>query len=74
MYTVQQLDEPFAERLLALHRKLGLYFAAYDFIVNEVGDPVFLDANPTGQWMWLERRLDLPISERIAAALADPAV
>jgi hypothetical protein len=33
---------------------------------------IFLEVNPTGQWLWLEQKLGLPISERIASALANP--
>jgi len=72
MYAVHEIDGTFAERLLAFHRKLGLFFAAYDFVVNKDGKLVFLEVNPAGQWMWLELRLNLPISERIATALANP--
>lgn len=72
MYSRYELDGAFREKLLALHRRFGLFYAAYDFIMDETGIPVLLDVNPAGQWMWLESRLGFPIGERIAAALADP--
>ena len=32
-------------------------------------EPVFLELNPAGEWGWLERDLELPISAAIAEAL-----
>ena len=72
IYSRYEVEEEFRKRLLSLHRKLGLFFAAYDFVVDERGRTIFLEVNPTGQWLWLEQKLGLPISERIASALANP--
>lgn len=74
IYTPFEVDEDFSDKLLRLHRKLGLFFAAYDFIVDEEGAIVFLEVNPAGQWLWLEDKLGFPISERIATALAHPKI
>lgn len=46
---------------------LGLSYGAFDFIVKPGGEWVFLECNPAGQWLWLERTTELPI----AAAFAD---
>lgn len=72
IYTPVEVEEGFREKLLMLHRRFGLFFAAYDFIVDEEGRMIFLEVNPTGQWLWLEDKLGLPISQRIATALANP--
>lgn len=69
IYSHFEVEDNFRVKLLSLHRELGLFFAAYDFIVDEEGRMVFLEVNPTGQWLWLEQRLGLPISERLAGAL-----
>jgi glutathione synthase/RimK-type ligase-like ATP-grasp enzyme len=58
------------EKLLNVHRRLGLIFAAYDIVVDKAGNHVFLEANPTGQWLFIENRLGFPIASRIADALA----
>lgn len=65
------LTEDVARQILRLHRALGLIFAAYDLIVTLEGELVFLEANPGGQWLWLEDLLDLPISAAMAAALQE---
>jgi hypothetical protein len=50
---------------------LGLVFGAADLICTPSGEHVFLEVNPGGEWGMLERDLDLPISEAIAAALLE---
>lgn len=57
-----------AERLAAFVRGLGLRFASCDFLL-EGEDLFFLEANPSGNWLWTEHGADLPISEAIANAL-----
>ncbi len=53
--------------LLEFHRKSGLTYAAYDFIVDKNGDEVFLECNPCGQWLWLEENIrDYQVSKEIA--------
>lgn len=73
IYSHYTPNDGFREVLLNFHRRLGLFYAAYDFAVNETGEIFLLDVNPAGQWMWLEHKLGLPISAHIAAALADRA-
>jgi glutathione synthase/RimK-type ligase-like ATP-grasp enzyme len=72
IYSSYDLDRDELGRLVEFHRKLGLFYAAYDFIVDEAGNLVFLEVNPAGQWMWLELKLGFPVGERIASALANP--
>ncbi|GAA1649101.1 ATP-grasp ribosomal peptide maturase [Actinoplanes couchii] len=51
---------------MQLHR---LRFAALDFVVTPDGEYVFLEANPNGQWAWIEDETGLPIAAAIADAL-----
>ena len=46
-------------------KDFGLMFGAFDFIVDQNGDWIFLEINPNGQWLWLEKILGLPISKKI---------
>ena len=48
---------------------LELKFGAFDFIVDEEDNWVFLEVNPNGQWQWLEEKLNLNISEKIVEYL-----
>ncbi len=70
-HEVVVLDEQLAERLLEFHRRAGLIYGAYDVIIPKVGDPVFLEVNPAGQWMWLENLLEIPISKQLAMLFAE---
>ncbi|HLX34866.1 MAG TPA: hypothetical protein VKR30_06425 [Candidatus Limnocylindrales bacterium] len=47
-----------------LARALRLSFTSQDWIVDESSHPVFLEANPNGQWMFLEGK-DEPITAAI---------
>jgi glutathione synthase/RimK-type ligase-like ATP-grasp enzyme len=48
---------------------LGLVYGAFDFVVRPDGEWVFLECNPGGQYGWLERHVDLPITDALADLL-----
>jgi hypothetical protein len=56
--------------LLGLVRSWGLHFAACDFVETPDGRLVFLEANPGGNWLWLEGPEEHPILESVVADLA----
>lgn len=64
-----RLPAEVAGRLRRLMARLGLAAGAFDFIRTPVGEHVFLEVNPLGEWGMLERDLGLPISDAIASAL-----
>lgn len=39
---------------LRLMRNLGIVFGCFDFIVTPAGEHVFLEVNPSGQFLWVE--------------------
>jgi hypothetical protein len=41
-------------------------------VQNANGDYVFLEVNPSGQWLWLDDMLDFGISDSIAEWLSEP--
>jgi hypothetical protein len=53
-------------RLMVL---LRLRYAALDFAVDHAGRWWFLEANPNGQFRWLEHVTGLPIAAAVATAL-----
>ncbi|MEV5719374.1 ATP-grasp ribosomal peptide maturase [Amycolatopsis mediterranei] len=55
--------------LLRLLDRLGLAFAAADFVVTADGQHHFVDLNPGGQWGWIEEATGLPIGAALAAHL-----
>ena len=45
-------------------------FACIDMIVTPDDEYIFLEANPNGQWLWIERETGMKISDAIADMLA----
>jgi len=56
--------------LRALVRRLGLRYAAIDMRRRRDGEHVFLEANPSGQWLFVEQRTGLPVTRAMARLLA----
>lgn len=61
-----ELPEPLQAQLRALQRRLGLRYGAIDMRRSENGVYYFLEVNPAGQWLFVEQRTGLPISEALA--------
>lgn len=70
MYSEGDLTPRTKSRLLEFHRRAQLLYAAYDFIVRPDGSEVFLESNPGGQWLWLEKATGCAISCAVAELLA----
>lgn len=58
-----------AQACVEVTRDLGLRYAAIDLIEDEEGAFWFLEANPNGQWGWIEVRTGLPIASTLVDAL-----
>lgn len=58
-----------ADAVCALVHRLGLRFAACDFVRAPDG-LYFLEANVSGNWLWTENGANLPISQALAGALS----
>jgi hypothetical protein len=57
------------KKCISFLQELNLRFGAFDFIESPDGTITFLEVNPSGQFVWLEELLDLPISQAIADEL-----
>lgn len=63
--------DPVVERALrAMLAAYGLAFGAFDLIVTPAGEHVFLELNPNGQWLWVERATGAGLSAAMADLLA----
>ncbi len=51
-------------------KELGLDYGVLDLIRNRDGELVFLEVNPDGQWLWLERQTGFDLSGPFAQFLA----
>lgn len=68
-YSKIDIPSDLAEKCLKMMERLNLNFAAFDFIVRGE-EYYFLELNANGQWLWLEEKLDLTISEAIVNCLS----
>jgi glutathione synthase/RimK-type ligase-like ATP-grasp enzyme len=55
--------------LQELMKAFDLRFGVIDMALTPNGEYVFLEVNPTGQWQWLEKYTELPITIAVAEAL-----
>ena len=72
-YCRHDLSPELEEALVALTGRLGLTFGAHDLIVTPDGETVFLEVNPIGQWLWLERATGIDVSGAVADQLCGDA-
>lgn len=68
-YRDYSLDEDTAARCVALTRELGLRFSTIDLIRTPEGRLVFLELNPSGQWMWVQMKTGQPLLEAMCDLL-----
>ncbi|MER7346386.1 ATP-grasp ribosomal peptide maturase [Streptomyces aurantiacus] len=68
-YRATETPDHVAAAVRRLMAHLGLRFAALDFVVSPTGEWTFLEANPCGQWDWIQHATGLPIAEAIADEL-----
>lgn len=68
-YKEHKLPDDLQTLIFELHKKLDLVYSAFDFILTPKGEYYFLETNPAGEWVWLERELNLPISDAIISEL-----
>ena len=69
-YYRHDLPAELALRCIELTRALGLRYGAIDMVLTPDGRYVFLEINPSGQYLWVEQATGLPISDAIADLLA----
>jgi len=60
------LDQEVERKLLALVAAMGLRFAAIDLVMDQDSKVTFLEVNPNGQWLWLEKVTGVPLVESFA--------
>lgn len=65
------LPDQVQSRLLRIMDLAGLTFGAIDMIETPDNDYVFLEINPSGQWLWIDDVLGLGISDALAEWLGE---
>jgi MvdD-like protein with pre-ATP grasp domain/ribosomal protein S6-L-glutamate ligase RimK-like protein len=64
------LPDDLQRRLLGLMRQMDLQFAGIDLVLTPEGEYVFLEVNPSGQWLWLDDMLGFGISDAVTQWLS----
>ncbi|MNG07036.1 hypothetical protein D3C84_903210 [compost metagenome] len=64
-----ELNGRMKEQILEFMKNLGLTFGCLDFLENKNGEYIFLEINPSGQWLWIEQLTGAPISKALAIEL-----
>ena len=54
-----------------ISKGLGLGYSSQDWLIDDAGDIIFLEANPNGQWAFLDDIFTQSITECIAARLVE---
>lgn len=70
-YEKIELPKTLNDLCINLTKKLGLNFGAIDFVKDEIGNFIFLEINPNGQWAWIEKQLNYFLSYEISKLLID---
>jgi ATP-grasp ribosomal peptide maturase len=68
----EKIDTPteIADSVCRYLDSMGLAYGAFDFIVTPDDQWIFLECNPGGQYSWLEKPADVPITDTLADLLA----
>ena len=64
-----ELPTEIASQCVRLVERLGLQYGAIDMILTPDGRYVFVEINPNGQYLWIEQKTGLPISDAICDLL-----
>jgi glutathione synthase/RimK-type ligase-like ATP-grasp enzyme len=68
-WTHYALPKVIERRLLKMLAHFGLHYGAFDLILTPDGRYVFLELNPSGEFLWLDAYSKLPIASAIAEVL-----
>lgn len=69
IFKKEEIDDSIKEKCINFLKYYELGYGAFDLIEDTNGQITFLECNSNGQFMWLEKLLNLPISNAIANEL-----
>ena len=68
------LGDDLQRRLQVILRELGLAMGVFDLKLIDNDEPVFLEVNPQGQFLFVEALAEISLADQVAAFLADQAM
>ena len=60
-----EIPSSISRECIEITRYFSLSFSAIDMVYTTEGEYVFLEMNPSGQWAWIEERLEYPLRDTI---------
>lgn len=60
------IEKNIEKKCIKLNRELGLLLSSIDLMVDNKGELYFLEINPIGDWNWLEKHVDLSITDSVS--------
>jgi len=69
IFEKHSLPADLENKIHLLNSFLNLNYSAIDFILDNEGNYIFLEINPVGEWAWLEKELEFPISGKLLEML-----
>lgn len=64
-HSVASVPDDIADFCRKFIQEQRLLYGAMDFIVDHEGRYVFLENNPSGQYLWLEQETGIPITDAL---------
>lgn len=64
-YSAYDIDNGISNKLIKMMKFYNLLFASFDFVVTPDGQEIFLEMNPSSQFIWVERLTGMPITDAI---------
>jgi len=72
-YSTVDPPDSVTSEMLAFLKHFDLSFGAFDFVITPDQEWIMLECNPAGAYGWIEDALGLPITDAVAALLANEA-
>ena len=63
------IEKNLEKMCIKLNKQMGLLLSSIDLMVDKKGELYFLEINPIGDWNWLEKHVDLPITDSVSALI-----
>jgi len=73
-FSPYRLDGKLQQQLRLILRKLGLVMGIFDVKLTDDDEPVFLEVNSQGQFLFVEALCDIPLADHFAAFLVEQAM
>jgi len=61
-----KIEKNIEKMCINLNKEMGLLVSSIDLLMSSKGEMYFLEVNPVGDWNWLEKNVDVPITDSVS--------